>query len=103
MYTKKLFERVSNVVCCLFQMYSIKPESPLPDAFVIVYSVTDRKSFGHAKNFLSQVECYLDHRAVILVGNKTDLARLRVVETDGEYALSKQSENMSQLRNSSHF
>ncbi|KFM71198.1 GTP-binding protein RAD, partial [Stegodyphus mimosarum] len=53
-----------------------------PDAFVIVYSVTDRKSYSYAKVILSQIQRHLDTKAVILVGNKTDLARLRVVSTD---------------------
>lgn len=70
-------------------MYSTKPDCPLPDAFVIVYSVNDRKSFSLAKSFLSQVEYLVDNKAVILVGNKTDLARLRVVTTDEGRSLAK--------------
>ena len=76
-----------SLVFLFFQVYFTKPDSPLPDAFIIVYSVTDRKSFYLAKSFLSQVEYLVDSKAVILVGNKTDLARLRVVNTDGKYII----------------
>ncbi|GFT11748.1 GTP-binding protein RAD [Nephila pilipes] len=66
-----------------------KPDSTEPDAFVIVYSVTDRKSFSQARHVLTQVERYLDSKAVILVANKTDLARLRVVSTEEGKSLAK--------------
>ncbi|GFR24832.1 GTP-binding protein RAD [Trichonephila clavata] len=66
-----------------------KPDSAELDAFVIVYSVTDRKSFSQARHVLSQVERYLDSKAVILVANKTDLARLRVVSTEEGKSLAK--------------
>ncbi|GFV79392.1 GTP-binding protein RAD [Trichonephila clavipes] len=66
-----------------------KPDSTEPDAFVIVYSATDRKSFSQARHVLSQVERYLDSKAVILVANKTDLARLRVVSTEEGKSLAK--------------
>ncbi|KAG8183192.1 hypothetical protein JTE90_005644 [Oedothorax gibbosus] len=60
------------------------------DAFVVVYSVTDRRSYAHARRVLAQVERLLDTRAVILVGNKTDLARLRAVTTEEGRSLAKE-------------
>ena len=54
---------------------------------VIVYSVVDSNSFQKAEEILQ----YLwrtgssTHKAVILVGNKSDLVRTRTVSIVGEY------------------
>ncbi|XP_076370530.1 GTP-binding protein GEM-like [Tachypleus tridentatus] len=51
------------------------------DCCVVVYSVADRSSFRYAKCFLSKLlECV--SKPIILVGNKTDLVRLRSVTTN---------------------
>ncbi|XP_076335185.1 GTP-binding protein REM 1-like [Tachypleus tridentatus] len=54
------------------------------DAYVVVYSVTNRESFHRAKNILNYIKKQNDEdkKAIILVGNKTDLARLRTVGTN---------------------
>lgn len=57
-----------------------------PHAFVLVYSITDRGSFGHAEEivkYLWQESCTKE-KVVILVGNKVDLARSRIIKTDGK-------------------
>ncbi|GBL98945.1 GTP-binding protein RAD [Araneus ventricosus] len=69
--------------------YTLKTDSVEHDAFVIIYSVSDRKSYSQARHLLSQLERHIDSKAVILVGNKTDLARLRVVSTEEGKSLAK--------------
>ena len=56
------------------------------DAYVIVYSVEDRKSFEGAIDRLYELRKDEDDRtiAVILVANKTDLVRTRVVQEEGK-------------------
>ncbi|XP_051574672.1 GTP-binding protein GEM-like [Myxocyprinus asiaticus] len=51
------------------------------DAFVIVYSITDRSSFLRASELRIQLrrERQADHTPIILVGNKCDLVRCREV------------------------
>lgn len=59
-----------------------------PDAYLVVYNVCNRGSLKTAKDYLSLIRRLdsVDHKAVILVGNKTDLVRLRTVATDdGRY------------------
>lgn len=55
-----------------------------PDAYLVVYNVCSRNSLKTAKEYLSLVHRWdnVDHKAVILVGNKTDLVRHRTVTTD---------------------
>ncbi|XP_046387032.1 ras-related protein Rap-2c-like [Ischnura elegans] len=56
-----------------------------PDVFVVVYSITDRESLERAEDilsFLSKADL-MATKAVILVGNKTDLERSRVITTSG--------------------
>ncbi|XP_076358350.1 GTP-binding protein REM 1-like [Tachypleus tridentatus] len=59
------------------------------DAYVVVYSVTNRASFHKARTILNQIKSLedVDRKAVILVGNKTDLARLRMVSTEAGRSL----------------
>ena len=56
------------------------------DAYVIVYSVEDRKSFEGAIDRLYELRQEEDdrHKAVILVANKSDLVRTRVILEEGE-------------------
>ena len=55
------------------------------DAHVIVYSVADRPSFEKAIDILFELKQMevTRHHAIILVGNKTDLVRARVVSNEG--------------------
>lgn len=59
------------------------------DAFMIVYSITDRPSFETARNYLIKVSEYLrtSNRdcPIALVGNKSDLERYRQIsKADGQ-------------------
>jgi len=53
---------------------------------VVVYDLTDRRSFDQVRDWLSEIERYaLAHCCVMLVGNKCDLVSQRVVSTaEGE-------------------
>lgn len=57
------------------------------DAYVIVYSVTDRDSFKTSQQILQALSTQENYhkKAAILVGNKIDLVRKRVVNTEGNY------------------
>ncbi|XP_042900216.1 GTP-binding protein REM 1-like [Parasteatoda tepidariorum] len=68
----------------------IKNKESLPDAFLIVYSVTNRRSYILARQILSKLETTFGSKAAILVGNKTDLARLRTVTTVEGRSLAKE-------------
>ncbi|KAG7211438.1 hypothetical protein KM043_010723 [Ampulex compressa] len=60
---------------------------PLPDAFVVMYSVIDKASFQRAEEYLARLhdQDLLRGRPAILVGNKVDLVRSRVVSSqDGK-------------------
>ncbi|RWS28692.1 GTP-binding protein REM 1-like isoform X2 [Leptotrombidium deliense] len=58
-------------------------------ALLLMYSVTDRESFETARNILTSVSCDYNKfakLAIILVANKSDLVRSRVVSpTDGKF------------------
>ena len=54
------------------------------DAFVVVYSVEDRESFAAAEERLREIRRDESRQvAVILVANKADLVRRRVIIDDG--------------------
>lgn len=57
----------------------------LPDAYVVLYSVIDKISFQRAEDELARLQNWdaLRGRALIVVGNKIDLARSRAVSTQG--------------------
>ncbi|KFM71202.1 GTP-binding protein GEM, partial [Stegodyphus mimosarum] len=61
-----------------------------PDAYIIIYSVTNRRSYIQARQILSKLETTFGSKAAILVGNKTDLARLRTVTTVEGRSLAKE-------------
>lgn len=62
----------------------------LGDAYIIVYSVTDKSSFEKASELRIQLRRarQSENIPIILVGNKTDLVRSREVSVDGRYPLS---------------
>ncbi|GAU95163.1 hypothetical protein RvY_06833 [Ramazzottius varieornatus] len=62
------------------------------DAHVIVYSVADRPSFEKAIDILFELKQMevTRHHAIILVGNKTDLVRARVVSKEEGIAVASQ-------------
>lgn len=57
-----------------------------PHAYCVVYSTTDRASVRVAEEVLQTLwrSDYVSARAVILVGNKVDLVRSRLVSTEGK-------------------
>lgn len=56
------------------------------NAYVIVYSITDRRSFESASELRIQLRCarQAEDIPIILVGNKTDLVRCREVSIEGK-------------------
>ena len=55
------------------------------DAYMVVYSVEDRRSFEAAINRLYEIRYEIgNHVALILVANKTDLVRSRIVTDEGK-------------------
>lgn len=71
---------------CVFQ-----PENCIttyePHAYVVIYSVAEKETMLAAEETLQFLwkSASVGTKAVILVGNKTDLVRSRAVTTDGEY------------------
>lgn len=57
-----------------------------PHACVVVYSVVSRPSFQVAEDMLNYLwrEHYTQDRSVIVVGNKSDLARSRCIDANGK-------------------
>ncbi|KAK4293877.1 hypothetical protein Pmani_033462 [Petrolisthes manimaculis] len=62
-----------------------------PHACVVVYSITDKASFKKAEDTLTYLwrQNYAKDKAFILVGNKVDLARARIVNTSEGKSLAK--------------
>jgi GTPase SAR1 family protein len=55
------------------------------DAFIVVYSITDKSSFQTAIDLLKSVRISENNRPMILVGNKSDLVRKRAVNREGKF------------------
>lgn len=57
-----------------------------PDAFVVMYSVIDKASFQKAEEYLALLHDLdlMRGKAAILVGNKVDLVRSRIVSSQGK-------------------
>ncbi|XP_042212069.1 GTP-binding protein REM 1-like [Homarus americanus] len=66
-----------------------------PHACVVVYSITDKGSFKKAEDTLTYLwrENYSKDKAVILVGNKVDLARSRIVNNSEGKSLARSHES----------
>lgn len=64
-----------------------------PHCCVVVYSVVARNSFRVAEEIINYLwrENITKDKSVILVGNKADLARARVITTVGEWLVSGMS------------
>jgi hypothetical protein len=61
-----------------------------PHACVVVYSIVDRATFRTVEDILNYLwrENYTQEKSVIVVGNKADLARSRVIPTNGKNCIS---------------
>lgn len=70
---------------CMFQELNVWKQYDV-DGFLIVYSITDRRSFQKSVDLLQEISQHEEsqHRAVVLVGNKSDLVRSRTVGEDGK-------------------
>ncbi|RWS28661.1 RAS related protein-like protein [Leptotrombidium deliense] len=72
------FREMASLDSCL-------PKSPIamyqPDGYIIVYAVNDRTSFEGAKTSIDEIFKWddVEQKPIILVANKTDLVRSRVV------------------------
>ena len=58
----------------------------VPDGYIVVYAIDDSESLQEAERILSYLksEEILHRNAVIMVANKTDLVRSRVISTNGK-------------------
>lgn len=70
------------------------------DAFVVVYSLTDRRTFSKAVDLLYDIR-ELNNRkeAIMLVANKSDLVRCRAVSERGRKIIGSLSTTSSQYMN----
>ena len=61
----------------------------MPNGYMVVFAVDDTESLQEAERTLSYLksEDILSKQAVILVANKTDLVRSRVISTNGKNIL----------------
>ena len=60
-----------------------------PDGFLVVFAVDDESSLTQAENILNDIKLELGHKPCILVANKTDLVRNRIVRTTGTSQLTE--------------
>ncbi|CAG5093108.1 Similar to Rrad: GTP-binding protein RAD (Mus musculus) [Cotesia congregata] len=83
---------------CLVQYWATKLGAPIlghdwaqlgkenqPEAYIVMYSVIDKVSFQQAEELLSKLhdQNVMRARPAILVGNKIDLVRSRVINFQG--------------------
>lgn len=56
------------------------------DAFIVVYSISDKSSYHTAIDLLKSIRTSPDNKSkpVILVGNKSDLVRKRCINREGK-------------------
>lgn len=55
------------------------------DVVLLIYSVTDPSTFKYIKSLILMT-ANINQKPVILVGNKIDLVRARVISTSGEWS-----------------
>jgi len=87
-----VIDHLGNMCVCLFNDTAGCNDFPAMkrlaiqkgNAFIIVYSIEDKKSFAEAKRIVKEVKHIkssdLDELKIILIGNKTDLQEKRVVD-----------------------
>lgn len=84
-----IFQNNKSISCLLFQDDSQWLQNhcmKMGDAYIIVYSVTDKVSFEKASELRIQLRRarQTEDIPIILVGNKSDLVRSREVSVDGK-------------------
>ena len=55
-----------------------------PDGFLVIFAVDDESSLTRAENILNDIKLELGNKPCILVANKTDLVRNRIVRPTGK-------------------
>ena len=90
--TVKLDEQESELVFCQGSHVEGEEEVQLMEdchCILVVFSVTDLDSLREGETLLKSLwqSGHLNTKAVIVVGNKTDLVRAREVPIDGEYCI----------------
>jgi hypothetical protein len=82
--------RDANTMHCVFQVEN-SLSTYEPHACVVVYSIVDRATFRTVEDILNYLwrENYTQEKSVIVVGNKADLARSRVIPTNGKNYISE--------------
>ena len=59
---------------------------------IIVYDVTDKKTFGHIKDWLEDINKFTDNNPIkLIVGNKCDLSNEKQVTEEDKKLLKKQT------------
>jgi Ras family len=77
---------VYGAVYCVFVYIHAQANKSrdLVDANLVIYSVTDRLSFQYAQSCLQELRPAKRHNVVILVANKQDIVRNRVISEEGQ-------------------
>jgi GTPase SAR1 family protein len=73
------------------------------DANLVIYSVTDRVSFQYAQSCLQELRPAKRHNVVILVANKQDIVRNRVISEEGQLEKRFFNPSLSERRQRSGF
>lgn len=76
-------ERYKSVTCSYYRAASCA---------VLVYDITDRKSFHSINKWLTDVRTLADNPVIVLVGNKTDINEQRAVSFDEGQLFAKQND-----------
>ena len=88
-YMLVLSRNIAKVICPYnFTVFKIENQMAtyVPDGYIVVYAIDDSESLQEAERILSYLksEEILHRNAVIMVANKTDLVRSRVISTNGK-------------------
>lgn len=78
---------IDSFICVAFIKFKVENSLSTyePHGCVVVFSIVDKASFRVAEEIINYLwqENYTKDKAVILVGNKADLARSRVIASQG--------------------
>jgi len=76
--------QVVRCIKCAVYCVQANKSRDLVEANIVVYSVTDRASFQYAQSCLQELRPAKRHNVVILVANKQDIVRNRVISEQGK-------------------
>ena len=74
-------------VCVCVCVYSQDLSTLQCDVCILVFSVTDRRSFHHTARLRLLLRESQPHTPIILVGNKSDLVRSREISSEGKWSV----------------